>query len=131
MISAETDAEIREIVDLVFAKAVPYLKKELSSLEISEGPIELLYVPIVMRDTVGFPARSRLIVERRCYECCPQLNYQPFQRFDLQAAVREYVTALHEVTPHLEVLGASPSEIMVFENMLNNADSALFPVISE
>lgn len=121
--SAETSSGIDVVLDKIWAEVVPCLEREFGIMKFKGGDVELLYVPINMRekDRASYPARSKLKEDSRTCECCPQLNYQIFEDGNWEEVLHEYVGGLKEASSQLKKLGASDSEIYAFEEILNRS----------
>ena len=72
-----------------------------------------------------YPARSRLERKKRIYNCCPQLEFEPFQLKKQQVAATVYIEGLRECGPALIKLGATAEQAGEFELALDAALEAV------
>lgn len=124
---AEVDGEVgdflRTIRDISETAFLPIL----ADYSVWELDCKIRYVPIIMRPdwAARYPARSRLERKKRIYNCCPQLEFEPFQLKKQQVAATVYIEGLRECGPALIKLGATAEQAGEFELALDAALEAV------
>lgn len=120
-------AEVFRLADPALAKVsklvVPYLNDAFTASSLAELAIEIRYIPIVMPEGMRerYPARSKLRLKERLYDCAPQLNYEVFVSGSEQMQLKEYLDGIASSAPHLARLGASSQHIETFQKILTDA----------
>lgn len=118
--SAEVHKPASEALFGVRRRIFPFLSRALERGTLEHLDATLLYVPVVMPQTMHarYPARSKLKKKQRVYECCPILNYDVFVGGQLQDQIQEYLRGIALSLPHLASIGASPDQINEFEAII-------------
>lgn len=95
-----------------------FAKSSLSSFD-----CELRYVPIIMPEGMRerYPSRSKLHVKEKIYDCAPQLDYEAFIDGSFEDQLREYVGGIARSAHHLARLGATPKQIVDFDEIMATA----------
>ncbi len=101
----------------------PFLNSALAASDLAKLNGELRYIPIIMPEGMRerYPARSRLDKTERIYSCSPQLDYDVFVEGTFEEQLEEYLRGVAESAPHLADLGATPQQIVQFENIIAGA----------
>lgn len=109
------------------ALAAPALEAAIQSSVLRDLDVEIRYVPIVM-DADGrerYKARSRLEHRNRIYNCCPQLDIDPFLTGTDAERLTTYVNGLRESGPAIAKLGATQAQVTAFNAVLTDTLSKL------
>ncbi len=108
------------------------LVKPLLEAAVAEGPLAALdlkirYVPIIMKEEnrVRYPARSRIRRKERVFNCCPQLDIQPFLTGSREERIKIFLSGLRECGPALAKLGATKEQVGAFDQILDTTLRAL------
>lgn len=118
--SAEVFRLAYPALDKVRKLVVPYLNNAFAASSLAELVIELRYVPIVMPPGMRerYPARSKLRLKERLYDCSPQLDYETFVTGSERSQLEEYLDGIASSAPHLMRLGASDQHLTIFHEIL-------------
>lgn len=91
-----------------------------NSRQLDKLDIEIRYVPILMPPDFieRYPARSKLLLKKKEFDCSPQLNYEVFVSGTFEQQVNEYVRGLSDSVPYLKELGATPEQTAEYKAIL-------------
>lgn len=123
--SAEVFRLAYPALDKVRKLVIPYLNDAFKASSLAELAVEIRYVPIVMPEGMRerYPARSKLRLKERLYDCAPQLNYEVFVSGTESMQLKEYLNGIASSAPHLARLGVSAEQIEAFQKILAGATS--------
>lgn len=116
-IAAETSSETcRKLV-------TPYVNNALAISSLATLDVELRYIPIIMPEGMRerYPARSKLRLKSRIYDCAPQLDYDVFIEGSFRDQLKEYVRGIALSTPFLDKFGATDEQVADFSGILDRA----------
>jgi hypothetical protein len=101
----------------------PFLNSEFSTCSLVALDCKLRYVPVIMPEGMRqrYPARSKLRMKERIYDCAPQLDYDVFVEGRFEQQLQEYIRGIAESAPHLAGLGATPKQIEDFSQIMATA----------
>ena len=68
-----------------------------------------------------YPSRSRAHLKDKIYDCAPILNYEVFVKGSPKDQLKEYVRGIRLAAPHLARFGATPQQVMMFNDILDVA----------
>jgi hypothetical protein len=102
---------------------IPHLNDAFKASSLAEFEVEIRYVPIVMPEGMRerYPARSKLRLKERLYDCAPHLNYEVFVSGTESMQLKEYLSGIASSAPHLARLGVSAEQIEAFRKILKDA----------
>ena len=125
--SSETFQPASQAVNRARRCVEPHLNAEIAKSCVATLEIKLRYVPIVMPREMQarYPARSKLHVKARIYDCAPALDHQIFTDGGLKEQLDEYIRGVEGALPFLGRLGASAEQIAAFGSILGSSVSRI------
>jgi len=99
----------------------PLLEAAVAREPLASLDVKIRYIPIIMTEEnrARYPARSRVKHKERIFNCCPQLDIQPFLTGSKTERIKTFLSGLRECGPALKKLGATTEQIGAFDRILD------------
>jgi hypothetical protein len=109
--------------DKVRRLVVADLNARMTSSVLAEAECTIRYVPVIMPLDMRpeYPARSRLRLKERAYDCSPQLDYDIFLVGSFADQLAEYLRGILECVPKLAKLGVTQAQMVELEAIVIGA----------
>ena len=121
--SSESHAPASAGLEATRKKLEPFLDTAFATSDLGALQLKLCYVPIVMPESMHdrYPSRSKAHLKDKIYDCAPILNYEVFVKGSPKDQLKEYVRGIRLAAPHLARFGATPQQVMMFNEILDVA----------
>jgi hypothetical protein len=119
--SCEAEKSVFKRVVEIGQRAEFEINGELNNSILSDSDIKLRYIPIVMSDMFknDYPARSKLRIKERIYDCAPQLSYKTFLKGSYSECVSNYIEGIRHGFEKTHKMGVSAEQIIEFNAILD------------